>query len=94
MENVNITLVFDEEKLGALEFCLKKEKTTVQARLDDALAQLYEQTVPQPLREYLDSRAAPAPPSRPKRPPRPAPPKTPQTAGSNDSVKENLNHGQ
>ena len=72
MQKTNITVAFDDEKLDALEFSLKKEgSTTVQAWLDQALAQLYEQTVPQPLREYLESRAAPPP--RPKRPSRPAP---------------------
>ena len=73
MQKTNITLTFDDEKLDALEFSLKKDggSTTVQAWLEQTLAQLYEQTVPQPLREYLDRRAAPPP--RPKRPSRPAP---------------------
>ena len=72
MQKTSITVAFDEDKLDALEFSLKKaEGSNVQAWLDQALAQLYEQTVPQPLREYLDSRAAPPP--RPKRPSRPAP---------------------
>ena len=71
MQKTNITVAFDEAKLDALEFSLKKEHTTVQARLEQTLEQLYEQTVPQPVREYLDSRAAPPP--RPRRPSRPAP---------------------
>ena len=71
MQKTNITLAFDDEKLDALEFSLKKEGSTVQTWLEKSLAQLYEQTVPQPLREYLDSRASPPP--RPKRPSRPAP---------------------
>ena len=79
MKKANITIVFDEEKLDALEFSLKKEGSTVQATLEQTLAQLYEQTVPQPLREYLDSRSAPAP--RPKRPPRPAPKERPAPSG-------------
>ena len=66
MEKVNITLAFDQEKLNALEFYLKKEKTTAQRRLEESLTQLYEQTVPEPVREYLDSRGAPPP--RPRRP--------------------------
>ena len=75
MKKANITIAFDEEKLDALEFSLKKEGSTVQTTLEQTLAQLYEQTVPQPLREYLDSRAAPA--SRPRRPSRPAPKERP-----------------
>ncbi len=75
MKKANITVAFDEEKLAALEFSLKKEGTTVQKRLEETLAQLYEQTVPAPVREYLDSRAAPPP--RPRRPSRPAPKERP-----------------
>ena len=72
MEKVNITLAFDDEKLGALEFSLRKEHSSVQEHLEDALNALYEKTVPEPVREYLDSRAAPA--ARPRRPARPAKP--------------------
>ena len=79
MKKANITVAFDEEKLDALEFSLKKEGSTVQATLEQTLAQLYEQTVPQPLREYLDSRSAPAP--RPKRPSRPAAKERPVPSG-------------
>ena len=71
MKKATITVSFDEDKLSALEFSLKKEGASTQARLEETLAQLYEQTVPQPVREFLDSRAAP--PARPKRPARPAP---------------------
>ena len=72
MQKTNITVAFDDEKLDALEFSLKKAgSTTVQTWLEQTLAQLYEQTVPQPLREYLDRRAAPSP--RPKRLSRPTP---------------------
>lgn len=79
MEKANITLAFAQEKLDALEFYLKKEKTTTQRRLEEALAQLYEQAVPEPVREYLDRQTAPPP--RPKRPPRPAPKEQPAPSG-------------
>ena len=72
MKKVNITLAFDEDKLDALEFSLKKENSSVQSRMEDALRQLYEKTVPEPVREYLDSRTAPA--ARPRRPARPTKP--------------------
>ncbi len=68
MKKATIAAMFDEEKLAALEFSLKKEGATVQKRLEETLEQLYEQTVPAPVREYLDSRAAPPP--RPRRPSR------------------------
>ena len=73
MKKVNITLAFDDERLDALEFSLRKENTNVQSRMDEALKLLYEKTVPEPVREYLDSKATPAP--KPKRPARPAAPK-------------------
>ena len=91
MENNEIKLSFDSEKMEALVFYLKKENTTVQKKMDEALRLLYEQTVPEPLREYLDAKSAPA---RPKRPPRPSQPKpvapkqmpTPADQGKEDTV--------
>lgn len=74
MKKVNITIAFDDEKLDALEFSLRKEHSSVQARMDDALKQLYEQTVPEAVREYLDSKAVPAP--KPRRTTRSTTPKT------------------
>ena len=74
MNKVSITLSIDDEKLGALEFSLQKEGSSVQKEMDEALRQLYEQKVPQPVREYLDARTAH---TRPKRPARSASPKNP-----------------
>ena len=90
MEKVDITLAFDQEKLNALEFYLKKEKTTAQRRLEESLAQLYEQSVPEPVREYLDSRSAPPP--RPRRPPKAEAPKG--AVVSVAQMKEEDEHGQ
>ena len=92
MQKTNITVAFDKEKLDALEFSLKKESsTTVQAWLEKTLSELYEQTVPQPLREYLDSRAAP--PARPKRPSRPASKDRPAVAPPAEQQKEGEHDG-
>lgn len=76
MEKSEIVIAFDNERLDALEFYLKKENSSVQKQMDEALRQLYEKTVPEPVREYLDSKAAPA--AKPKRPPRPSQPKPKQ----------------
>ena len=73
MGETNITINFDAAKLDALEFSLRKEHSSVQEHLEDALNALYEKTVPEPLREYLDSKAVPAP--KPKRTVKPAAPK-------------------
>lgn len=40
MQKTEITLSFDGEKLDALEFYLKKENTTVQKRMNEALTEL------------------------------------------------------
>ena len=66
MQKTEITLSFDGEKLDALEFYLKKENTTVQKRMNEALTELYERIVPEAVREFLDRKAPP--PARPKRP--------------------------
>ena len=77
MKKATVTIAFDDEKLGALEFSLRKEHSSVQEHLEDALNALYEKTVPEPLREYLDSKAVPAP--KPKRTAKSAAPKTPSS---------------
>ena len=84
MKKATITVSFDEDKLSALEFSLKKEGSSTQARLEETLAQLYEQTVPAPVREYLDSRAAPPP--RPRRPARPTAKERPNPSGEEGGV--------
>ncbi|MFG6352876.1 MAG: hypothetical protein K1W21_15010 [Oscillospiraceae bacterium] len=84
MKKATIAAMFDEEKLAALEFSLKKEGATVQKRLEETLAQLYEQTVPAPVREYLDSRAARPP--RPRRPAGPTAKERPNPSGEEGGV--------
>ena len=74
MSKIDITLTFDDEKLDALEFYLKKENSTVQKRMDEALRKLYEEMVPEVVREFVDRKAPPPP--RPKRPARPPAPKS------------------
>lgn len=76
MQKTEITLSFDGEKLDALEFYLKKENTTVQKRMNEALTELYERIVPEAVREFLDRKAPP--PAKPKRP---APPRRGKASG-------------
>jgi len=66
MEKAIIELSFDADKLEALEYCLEKERTNAKKRMADALQQLYEEKVPEAVREYLDRKSTPA--SRPRRP--------------------------
>ena len=67
MAKIEITLAFDSEKMDALEYALRKERTTVQKQMDEALRQLYETKVPEAVRDYLDNKNKP---TLPKRPPR------------------------
>ena len=74
MEKVTITLTIEEEKLKALDVFLKKENTNVKKRLDEALQQLYESTVPEAVREYVGYKIGAAARDRSRRhAPRPAP---------------------
>ncbi len=73
MSETNITINFDSAKLDALEFVLHKQRSSVQRRMAEMLQQLYESEVPEAVREYVDSRAAPA--ARPKRPTKSVTPK-------------------
>ena len=75
MKKENVTITFESEQLAALEFSLKKKNTSVQAQLEELLKCLYESEVPEPVREYLDSKAVPAP--KPKRTAKAATPKAP-----------------
>ena len=87
MQKKDITLTFEDEKLDALEFSLKKKGSSVQRRMQEALKNLYEQEVAAPVREYLDSKAAPAA-VKPKRPVKPAAPKPQSSEPKPAAVKE------
>ena len=73
MEETNITINFDAAKLDALEFALRKQRSSVQRRMAEMLQQLYEAEVPEAVREYVDSKATPV--ARPKRPAKSVTPK-------------------
>ena len=45
MESKNITIGFDAAKLDALEFVLRKQRSSVQRRMEEVLQQLYESEV-------------------------------------------------
>lgn len=82
-----ISVEFDEEKLYALELELKKEHTTAAQSLGKTLDELYEKKVPQPVRVFIDSKAA----AKAKRPPRPAPKSAPASGALN---KQEVQHEQ
>ena len=63
-QKIEITLSYDDERVEAMEFYLKKENSTVQKKMEAALGQLYETLVP----EYIDRKAVPARPKRTTKP--------------------------
>ena len=84
-----ISVECDEEKLYALELELKKDRTTAAQLLGKPLDELYEKKVPEPVREFIDSKAA----AKPKRPPRPAS-KPATTPGKQAEPKQEVRHEQ
>ena len=87
MKKENVTISFESEQLAALEFSLKKKNTSIQAQLEELLKCLYESEVPEPVREYLDSKAAPAA-VKPKRQVKSAAPKPQSSEPKPAAVKE------
>lgn len=87
MKKESIMIPFESEQLAALDFSLKKKNTSVQVQMEKTLRELYEAEVPEPLREYLDSKAAPAA-VKPKRPVKPAAPKSQSSEPKPAAVKE------
>ena len=86
MKKENIMIPFESEQLAALDFSLKKKNTSVQVQMEKTLRELYEAEVPEPLREYLDSKTAPAP--KPKRTVKPTTPKPQSNEPKSDVMKE------
>lgn len=89
MKKVNVTLSIEDEKLEALEHYAKKANTGVQKQMDEALKKLYEEIVPQEVREYLDSKS-----TRSKRAPGNPQPKASAKCGQQTQKKEAVEHGQ
>ena len=82
MDKVTITLTIEEEKMKALDAFLRRENTTVKKRLDEALQQLYESTVPEAVREYVGYKLGAANRDRSRRPVSKSAPKKPEEQAS------------
>ncbi len=87
MQKVNITLTLDDWKLRALEYYLKQENTTVQKKLDEAMGQLYEQMVPETVRQFVEGVSG----AKPKRPAPVAKPQASQKPKPEQKKEEMLN---
>ena len=80
MQKVDISLSIDSEKMEAMEFFLKKENTSVKSQMDKAMKELYERSVPEAVREYIDGKSSPV--SKAKRTARSTPKKSSQNKDS------------
>lgn len=86
MKKATITVRFEQGKLRALEFYIRKKDSTLEAEIDDFMAKLYEKYVPAQTREYIESMEG-----RDERPPRqtrprPTRPVRPGTSESNSAL--------
>jgi hypothetical protein len=82
MDKTTITLTIDSERMRAMEVFLRKDGSSVQARMDEALRALFDQVVPAPVREYLDGIGG----SKPKRTSSASRPKTPPKQKTNEEI--------
>ncbi len=90
MQKVNITLILDDWKLRALDYYLKQQNSTVQKKLDEAMGQLYEQMVPEVVRQFVEGVNG----TKPK-PKHPAPTAKPQASQKQKpETEEKVDHGQ
>ncbi len=90
MQKVNITLAMDDRKFQALDYYLKQENTTVQKKLDEAMGQLYEQTVPEVVRQFVEgiNGAKPKPNKHPTSAPKPQATPKPKSESKEEIVHE------
>ena len=61
MDMIEITISIEQTKLNAMNFYLGKSGSSVLKELQKRVAEIYEQTVPEPTREYLDFMIKPTP---------------------------------
>ena len=71
MEKTEVTVSIETDKLDAITFYLQqKGASTFSKELGAALEKLYQETVPQDVREYIEGRKKPAAKPKPKSAPK------------------------
>ena len=91
MEKVALTVSMEEPRLDVLNYFLV-QNGSAQKELERMLTELYERTVPEETRGYVESKIAP---SKPKRPSHPAPkPKANPPAPQQNAPKKEAQHEQ
>ena len=59
MEQQNLQVVFDDEKLEALRYFLSEKGVALETELEKSLADMYEKNVPPQVRSYIEKRPIP-----------------------------------
>lgn len=89
MGKAPITLSFEEDKLEAMEVFLKKDGSSIQKKMEETLKKLYEEVVPEPVREFVDANAG-GKPKRPAPPPKSKPDPKPKTEPRKEATPHEL----
>ncbi len=89
MGKAPITLSFEEDKLEAMEVFLKKDGSSIQKKMEETLKKLYEEVVPEPVREFVDAKAG-GKPKRPAPPPKSKPDPKPKTEPRKEATPHEL----
>ena len=89
MGKAPITLSFEEDKLEAMDVFLKKDGSSIQKKMEETLKKLYEEVVPEPVREFVDAKAG-GKPKRPAPPPKSKPDPKPKTEPRKEATPHEL----
>ena len=66
-KNTSINILFDSEKLAALNIYLKEKGTTLEDEMSAACESLYQKTVPSTVRSFIDLRSGEGKPNTKKK---------------------------
>ena len=92
MEKTELTVSIEPERLDALNYFLAQDGSSALKELEKMLTELYEQTVPEDTRGYIERKSAP---QKPRRPAHPAPkPKPGPSAPQQSEQKKEAHHEQ
>ncbi|MCQ4022845.1 DUF6103 family protein [Ruminococcus sp. zg-924] len=83
MKKVNVSIMYDGEKLSAVKLYMEQRDIDVKSELEKALDTLYAKYVPANVREFIDLKCSAQTPSRPKS-------SRPKPSENKSEVKENV----
>lgn len=66
MKKVNVSIMYDGEKLSAVKLYMEQRDTDLKSELEKSLDALYTKYVPANVREFIDLKCSAQTPNRPK----------------------------